>query len=220
MKRIQLDENILTKVINEVFNEISMGTIHDLANKNPYGYSNEFFTSDKDLEKAIEYISNSLEQYKEGYQNPEANQMFQAAVNGLESIKTYFAKKFKQGENMGDTLDYVSVLRGNPEYDEEGYNDPITNDEYGFVKFKQEKHRTIDAINHELERRTSNIKPFLPKHLRPHVWDYDGTVNSTNKLRLSIGENVEDFIGVVDEVMNKFGYTRVADEHGMIYDKI
>lgn len=222
-KVIKINESVLKNIISEAMNEISLKTLQNTAGK--YGLSfDEFYTDDRELTDAFKVIQDRLDMFKEDNPNPEANVMLQNAYKGLESIKSYFSRKFAQGENLGDTMDAASYMRGKEfgdDYDAwEEHNGQITPEEYQLTKGYQNKRQVIGAIDADLKkvfhRRTS-----LPDYYRPRVAFKSTYDNDISNLDVEINKEVYDkCIGDVEQVMKNHGYRMNGEKNTMNRDRV
>lgn len=218
-KIIKINESDLGHIINEVMDEISLNTLQNVAGK--YGYSfDEFYTEDKEAEKAIETLQEILDMFKEDNPNPGANAMLQKAYEGLGNIKAYFERKFAQGRNLEDTRNAASYMRRKEfgdDYDEyEEHNGQITPEEYQLTKGYQNKRQVIGAIDADLKKAFHRRMPMMPDYYRPRVGFKSTYDNDINSLDVEIDKEVYDkCIGDVEQVMGNHGYHMNGERNTM-----
>lgn len=200
-KVVTLTGNDVKKMIYEAVQEIAFNTV---MNASQMGLETDR------VEKALKDIESQLEDSASGYENAEANKYYQAALNGVEAIRTYFQRKQKQNEYFNDVFDSARLMRNN----EDDYEDdrPITQAEYQDA----DDTRARIAFRNEVETKIketvrANGGWFLPDGAMPRI-DNWWKGRQTDKIDIMVYNDYYDKVApAVEKAMGQLGY-KLYDE--------
>ena len=116
-KIVTLTENDIAKLVQEAVQEISLKTLKSVDREG-------ILASLDKTKEAARIIDNELRYFGKGYANPKSNNMYTAALNGIEAVKAYLNYKAEQVGYLDDVAGSASYMRND---DNDG---PITRDEY------------------------------------------------------------------------------------------
>lgn len=192
-KIVTLTENDVKKMIYEAVQEISYGT---LMNASQMGLDTER------VEKALRVIESQLEDSASGYENAEANKYYQAALNGVEAIRTYFQRKRGQADWIGNVTDSARMMRNNDENDGQ-----ITRAEYVDAEDTRARRSIIGNVNREIE---DTLRSYgytsIPNGKLPKVTNYWSN-QSTDKLDVQVlNDYYDELESIIKEIMGWHGY--------------
>lgn len=192
-KIVKLTENDVQRMIYEAVQEISYGT---LMNASQMGLDTER------VEKALRDIESQLEDSASGYENAEANKYYQAALNGVEAIRTYFQRKRGQADWIGNVTDSARMMRNNDEDDGQ-----ITRAEYVDAEDTRARRSIIGNVNREIE---DTLRSYgytsIPNGKLPKVTNYWSN-QSTDKLDVQVlNDYYDELESIIKEIMGWHGY--------------
>jgi hypothetical protein len=201
-KIVTLTGNDVKRMIYEAVQEISYGT---LMNASQMGLDTER------VEKALRVIESQLDDSASGYENAEANKYYQAALNGVEAIRTYFQRKQKQTEYFNDVFDSARSMRNN----EDDYEDnrPITQAEYQDADDDRARRAFIKDLNNKFVDAVHKKGGWsYPDGVMPRVSNW-WTGRQTDKINVQVyNDYYDEMSDAVETVMAKMGFNHYDDE--------